>query len=194
VALLQGERGSTPVWQRLQRAMNRLIRASNSILWLSSPTLPQAYEPARIHEIVVGLVEELAPLAATKGQTLELDVQGELASGEITWPGARDAVEAVLANLLLNAIQHGSAGVIRVEIGPDAVSISNPFDSQAAAGGFGIGLQIVERLIERFGWERSRDIDMEAGAVQYTVHISGRGEGGRSTIEPRRATSTLPSP
>jgi signal transduction histidine kinase len=169
LALLQDERANGPAWQRLQRALNRLIRASNSILWLSSTSPPQAHEPARVHEIVAELAEELAPLAAMKGQTLELSIQRELASGEITWPWPRDAVEAVIANLLLNAIQHGTAGVIHIEVNPHVLFVSNPSDSQTRASGFGMGLQIVERLIERFAWEMAVDADAEEATVKYTV-------------------------
>lgn len=166
LALLQDERANAPAWQRLQRALNRLIRASNSILWLSSDSPLRAHGTAPIHEIAAELAQEFAPLAATKGQTFELDIEGEL-----TWPWPRDAVETVIANLLLNAIQHGAAGVIRIEATHPALSISNPCDSQTGAGGFGMGLQIVERLIERFGWEISRDTDRETGTVGYTFRV-----------------------
>ena len=50
------------------------------------------------------LVDELQPLAATRAQSFRVDVAPAL-----HWDAPWEAVETLLANLLLNAVQHGGA-------------------------------------------------------------------------------------
>ena len=131
---------------RLQRALARLTRASNAILWLGSDaTLPQE----RIHATtrVAELVRELQPLAAVRGQSVELRI-----SSALYWEAPWDVVETLLANLLLNAIQHGGEGIIVLEADDTALTLSNPH-ATTSVDGFGLGLRIVERLAARIGWE-----------------------------------------
>jgi len=165
LTLLQDERANPEAWHRLRRAVSRLIRASNSILWLSSESTPPAAETAAVGQILAELLEEFSPLAQTKEQVFDLHVEPEL-----TWPLPGDAVETVLANLLLNAIQHGTAGVISIQATRDALTITNPTSSQHEAGGFGIGLQVVQRLVDRFGWEMSCDV-YEAQSATRTIRM-----------------------
>lgn len=151
LALLEANRADPAAWARLQRAVERLVRASNATLWLSSDVIP----PAGIHTQAVAclgeLVEEFRPLATAKDQRIELAVAPGL-----RWPWPREVVEIVLANLLLNAIQHGDAGTIVIDATPASLTILNP-RVLADTGGFGLGLQIVQRLAARIGWEVAFD-------------------------------------
>ena len=77
-------------------------------------------------------------------------------------------VESVIGNLLRNAVAYTEEGEVRVLIAGDAVTIEDtgpgmepaqveeafkPFVSrQRQRGGFGVGLTIVRRLTDRFGW------------------------------------------
>ena len=87
------------------------------------------------------------PLAAVRGQSIELRIPSGL-----YWDAPWDVVETLLANLLLNAIQHGGEGVVALEADGAALTLRNPPDPAAAAG-FGLGLRIVERLAARIGWQ-----------------------------------------
>ncbi len=87
---------------------------------------------------------------------LDLDVT-ELRRGQQRLP-------SVLANLLLNAIHHGGAGVIRVRVEMAAAAVDNAPGTADAGSGFGLGLQLVERLLQRFGW-RVRRMDGERISV-----------------------------
>lgn len=151
LALLEANRADPAAWARLQRAVERLVRASNATLWLSSDVI----RPAGSHTLAVAclgeLVEEFRPLATAKDQRIELAVAPGL-----RWPWPREVVEIVLANLLLNAIQHGDAGTIVIDATPASLTILNPRVS-ADTGGFGLGLQIVQRLAARIGWEVAFD-------------------------------------
>jgi signal transduction histidine kinase len=134
---------------RLRRALGRLTRASNAILWLGSDAAPV---PERIHAAtrLAVLVEDLQPLATARQQAIELRVAPGL-----YWEAPWDVVETLLANLLLNAVQHGGEGVIVLEADDDGLVLCNPpqaADSANGPSGFGLGLRIVQRLAGRIGW------------------------------------------
>lgn len=136
---------STPALARLGRALGRLTRAGNAILWLGSDAAPV---PERIHAAtrLAALVEDLQPPAAARGQAIELRV-----SPGLYWEAPWDVVETLLANLLLNAVQHGGEGVVVLEADEEGMVLRNP-PPVAGSSGFGLGLRIVERLATRIGW------------------------------------------
>jgi signal transduction histidine kinase len=86
-------------------------------------------------------------------------------------------VESVIGNLLRNAVAYADEGEVRVEIRDDEVIIEDtgpgmsaedvgkifkPFvRKQRQRGGYGVGLTIVKRLTERFGWPL--DVQSEPG-------------------------------
>jgi len=86
-------------------------------------------------------------------------------------------VESVIGNLLRNAVAYADQGEVRVEIRDDRVIIEDtgpgmsaedigkifkPFvRKQRQRGGYGVGLTIVKRLTERFGWPL--DVQSEPG-------------------------------
>lgn len=151
LALLDANRADPAAWARLQRAVERLVRASNATLWLSSDVIPPAGSHTQAVACLGELVDEFRPLATARDQRIELAVAPGL-----RWPWPREVVEIVLANLLLNAIQHGDAGTIVIDATQASLTILNPRVS-AHTGGFGLGLQIVQRLAARIGWEVAFD-------------------------------------
>jgi len=71
---------------------------------------------------------------------------------------------AAIANLIRNACQHApiNSGLVIINLDADAVTISNDMvsnvvgyvpESTTPENGFGFGLDIVERLCARCGWE-----------------------------------------
>ncbi len=68
-------------------------------------------------------------------------------------------VESVVGNLLRNALAYTDAGQVTVHINSDSVMIEDTGPgmqpnsrNQRQRGGFGVGLTIVKRLTDRFGW------------------------------------------
>jgi signal transduction histidine kinase len=151
LALLEDDPHHPQAAARLRRAIDRLVRASDSLLWLSGDAPATAHAPVAIERVLDALVAELQPLAASRQQSFALQI-----SHTCLWPLRTDAAETLFANLLLNAVQHGRPGTIRIDIDADSVTIDNPGTPVAAVGGFGLGLRIVDRLAERLGLSLER--------------------------------------
>lgn len=140
-----GRYDNNPAWQRLHRAVNRLARASHAVLWLGDGQ-GETPAPCRPIPLLQTLIEEFAPLAAAKGQSL-IGPSGP----DVAWPMPEEVAETVLTNLLLNAIQHGSEGEIRIQAHGARLCIDNPLPAHPTPSGFGVGQQLAKRLLERFG-------------------------------------------
>jgi signal transduction histidine kinase len=137
---------------RLRRALQRLERSSEAVLWLGEST-PVA-EPQPIAPILRSLAVEFAPLAARRGQTIRIE-----AHGDPSWPLPTAAVEAVLVNLLVNAIQHGAPGAIVITTATERIEIRNATDGDATQPGFGLGLELARRLLGRVAWTLEASFD-----------------------------------
>jgi signal transduction histidine kinase len=147
LAQLAGQHGEAASYQRLQRAIVRLTRASRAALWLATDQAPADTGSALLQPLLQQTVTELTPLATQAGQTIVVDAPAALA---VRCPA--EVAETILANLLLNAIQHGAPGVISIDAGADSLTISNPVRAEPGSGGFGFGLEIVRRLAQRIDW------------------------------------------
>ena len=151
LALLQDDPANAAAWSRLRRAVDRLARASNGVLWLSSDATGAREGSCDVRPLVDALAAEMAPMALARSQELVVE-------GVARWSLPEEVAETVLANLLLNAIQHGGAGRIDIAIADAGLELANPVADAAVGAGFGIGLQVVQRLLGRFGWTVRRDV------------------------------------
>ena len=141
---------------RLSAAVTDMRQLSETLLWLHRPS-KRLLEPQTVdlHALVVKLVEENRYLLVGKAVTVE--VTGEAASRVIA---PRTPCRIVIANLVRNAFQYTHAGRIELHIGAGEITIQNSnapdVDNQvtdtAEDYGFGLGLQLVERICARLGW------------------------------------------
>ncbi len=152
LALLEDNRHDTAAWQRLRRAQTRLARASNSVLWLAREPASEPPGPCDVPALLQQASEEFAPLAAGRGQRLQV-----AAAGPLQWALPTDVAETVLGNLLLNAVQHGGPGVVEVHADGTGLTVVNPPGTEPTLAGFGLGLRLSQRLLERFGWRLQQD-------------------------------------
>jgi signal transduction histidine kinase len=141
---------------RLRRALQRLERASAAVLWLGEST--PVTDALEIGPILSTLVDEFAPLAAARGQRIEIG-----GDADVRWALPPAGVEAVLANLLMNAIQHGAPGAIDISMGAGRIAFRNATREGENHSGFGLGLELARRLLAKIEWTLEARID-RAGA------------------------------
>lgn len=170
---------------RSQRSLQRIQRASRDMEAVIEAFLILAREedvelPGEafdVREVVLEEVEKVTPLLQDK--PVELRVTGG-ATPELDAPPR--VLGVMLGNLLSNACIFTESGVIEVEISDDRVEVRDtgigmspevlqrvydPFYrvDPFRAGGKGMGLSIVRRLGERFGWAVTLDSQPGQGTV-----------------------------
>lgn len=161
-ALLEDEPVRAQTRERLRRAVDRLTRAADSVLWLSADADPSVHR-ADVAAIVGALAHELAPLAESRSQRFALEL-GE--AGQ--WNGPAPAFESIAANLMLNAIQHGGPGTIALHATAAQFEVRNPVRAaDDGTTGFGLGLELASRLCTRCGWTLERHV--QEGEAVYRV-------------------------
>ncbi len=164
--------------QRIQAAGRDMEAVIDAFLILArdADVQPQG-EEFRVREVIGEEVERAQPLLA--GKPVELRITGD-ADPVISAPPR--VLGVMVGNLLSNACVFTEEGVIEVEIGEDRVTVRDTgigmspgtlqrvFDpfyraDQFRSGGKGMGLSIVRRLGERFGWP----VALESATGQGTV-------------------------
>ncbi|WP_022952494.1 sensor histidine kinase [Leucothrix mucor] len=165
-----------------QRAINRMQTTSGDMLSIietllvlarDSDTSESPRETVQLNQLMPTIINQVnSTHNADNHVVIELQDGAEL---EVSAPV--QAVSIVLSNLLRNACNYTHEGLVSVKIEADSVSIGDngegiaadeieriqqPFQrSSSQADGYGLGLDIVRRLCERFGWEL--DIRSEVG-------------------------------
>ena len=176
--------------QRIQRAAHDMEELTNAFLLLareSETGLPM--EAICLNDLIAEEVERAKTLAADK--PVRAEVRG---THRVFLEAPERVLSILLGNLLRNAFSYTDAGEVVVEISGDKVRIRDTGVGMAAEkiedmfrpfvrgagnrrGGHGVGLTIVRRLSDRFGWPIS--IVSKPG-VGTTVEITFPG----SRLEP----------
>lgn len=152
--------------------LDRLVSDLLDYSSLQAGVLPLRSEPYEPLHVVEAVVRAMAPLAAAKGLSLELDSSGGGALPE-RCEGDPMRISQVLGNLITNAIKFTESGGARVSLRgeaggysvtvddtgpgmPDDATLFAPFrqaETHAARnkGGVGLGLAISRQLCERMG-------------------------------------------
>ncbi|CAN5682808.1 HAMP domain-containing sensor histidine kinase [soil metagenome] len=182
--------------ERMQRPLLRVQRAGQDMEAVIDAFLILAREAESsalleefdVHDVVWESVEKTRPLLA--GRPVELVVIEEarprlLASSRV--------LAVMLDNLLSNACSFTEAGRVEVRIEADRILVSDtgigmapetlqrvydPFyrADQFNAGGKGMGLSIVRRLGERFGWPITLESTAGTGteaSIKFSSHLAG---------------------
>jgi signal transduction histidine kinase len=168
--------------QRIQRACHDMEELTNAFLLLareSETGLPM--EAICVNDLVAEEVEIARTLAADK--PVKAGVHG---THRVFVEAPEKVLSILLGNLLRNAFSYTDAGEVTVEIGAGKVSIRDTGVGMAAEkieemfrpfvrgegnrrSGHGVGLTIVRRLSDRFGWPI--DITSQPG-VGTTIDIT----------------------
>lgn len=174
-----------------QRAINRMRTTSGDMLSIietllvlardtESPETPK--ETVQLNELMPTIIQQIE---STHNADKHVDITlKETAVLAIAAPS--QAVSIVLSNLLRNACNYTHQGNVSIHINEDNISIGDsgkgiaaeelerikqPFQrSSTQEGGYGLGLDIVRRLCERFNWHLEIQSELEKGTI-VTIHF-----------------------
>ena len=149
---------------RLDRASLTMKHLTETLLWLGrehSNELPQS--EVRLDQLIESLASDLEYLL--EGKSVQLSVRTSPCTFELPETAAR----IVIGNLIRNAFQHTWEGQILITQEGWVVDIEN-FDTSAAETeddlGFGLGLQLTEKLTRRLGWRYDKIIRRDGRSVR----------------------------
>ncbi|SER10152.1 Signal transduction histidine kinase [Nitrosomonas sp. Nm51] len=162
--------------KRIETATTRMGEQLQALLFLAREQALGVMEPVAIAECVNDAVEPLYPLIHRKKLKFIVDI-----APDVIILLNRQALHTALTNLLRNAIQYTEKGFIRVDynngnlaitdtgIGIDAAFLPLLFErffrGATHVEGLGIGLPIVKRICNHYGWE----INVESKVGQGTT-------------------------
>jgi len=146
------------VRDRIQRASLTMKSMTETLLWLSregDTTMPM--ELTSLGDLLKNIETELAYLLM--GKSVEVSI--EVDNTEVELAVVPSLI--VLNNLVRNAFQHTQQGSVHIVQKNNEVLITNietgldPLNSNGSSSnkelGFGLGMQLVEKLTKQFGWK-----------------------------------------
>lgn len=150
---------------RIKRSATDMEELTEAFLLLARES-EQGFElePVCINDVAEYELERAADLLTDKPVTVELDADCRLIT-----PGSEKVLSVLIGNLIRNAFSYTDAGTVRLHVGRSAMTIEDsgvgisddkvkqvfePFvrGDTRNRGGHGVGLTIVKRLSDRFGW------------------------------------------
>lgn len=143
---------SKAVLRRIDRATLTMTQLVQILLWLSREDRQSNIENESfsLGELTREVAEELDYLLAGKN----IEVHLETTPQDLV--AVRSAVRITVSNLIRNAFQHTESGAVSISQTGGQIRVSNPCDSQAdhqsSELGFGMGVRLIKKLAERFGW------------------------------------------
>jgi signal transduction histidine kinase len=180
------------VLDRIERAVREMAQVLEGLLLLArerSGGTPSDAGDIDVGQVVAAVVAESRCLVAEKPVRLHILAQ---ASPRVAAPEV--ALAVVLRNLVRNAIAYTPSGTVRVRVDDGGVEVEDTglgipadrlprvFDPlyrahDGHAPGAGLGLSIVKRVCERYGWTVSAQSDEGAGTrirISFPARRPGR--------------------
>jgi signal transduction histidine kinase len=171
--------GATKALGRIQRAVREMTEFTDALLALSREQQagPPLSTRCDVNAVLARVVEDQRSVAPDKRIVLEIESGAQL---QVAAP--ESMVAMTIGNLVRNAVQHGTGADVVCRCSGRELTVSNtgtlPADSLAAAprrftthpGGHGMGLYLVRRICERYGWV----IRLENGAAGVVATVGFR--------------------
>ena len=136
---------------RLEKSLQRMTRISDAMLWLTSSN--QKIHQTNAEHIVGRILDESD--AVLKAHSVHVDLQAEKT---LLLPLPDTVLELIVSNLLTNVVnhsQHQQKKHWRIYINSDSIVFSNTVavdqKAKTSTEGFGLGLDLVKKLTDKFG-------------------------------------------
>lgn len=151
--------------ERIDRAARQSTELITALLHLSrgERQAPNEGETTAVEQLIHGIVDMHRPTLRGRPVTVQIAVLGALPV-----PAPAAVISVVLGNLIGNAFKYTREGIVQVVVGQGRVTVDDSGPGIAAAdlervferhyratkegGGAGLGLAIVLRLCELYGW------------------------------------------
>lgn len=164
--------GEQELDRRVRNSVLRIKRSATDMEELTEAFLLLARESERGFEVEPVCINDVAEYELERAGNLLADkpVSVEFSADcRLTTPASEKVLSVLIGNLIRNAFSYTDAGTVRLHVGHHSVTIEDsgvgipdekveqvfePFvrgDSRSR-GGHGVGLTIVKRLSDRFGW------------------------------------------
>ncbi|HEV8332330.1 MAG TPA: HAMP domain-containing sensor histidine kinase [Steroidobacteraceae bacterium] len=168
--------GAGKALARIQRAVREMTEFTDALLALSREQQGGAAGDATcdVNAVLARVVEDQR--SVSPGKRIVLEIEGD-ATLRIAAP--ESMVAMTIGNLVRNAVQHGTGGEVLCRSHGHELLVTNagtlPTASLSTAarrftthpGGHGMGLYLVRRICERYGW----NISLENGPAGVTARV-----------------------
>ena len=185
--------GSPDLTEKLSERLKRIERASRQATELIEALLllsraerrgPTRGETTEVDKVAADVIESQRPQMRGKPLSIEL-----VASGPVHVNAPASVLSVALTNLIGNAIKYTLEGSVRVEVGGGCIEVIDtgpgikPEDAErlfqrgvrgegAGGSGAGLGLAIVRRLCELYGWDVSMRPRSDANGAIASIKFS----------------------
>jgi signal transduction histidine kinase len=166
--------GAGKALARIQRAVREMTEFTDALLALSREQQSAAETTCDVNAVLARVVEDQRSVSS--GKRIVLDIE---AGTKLQVAAPESMVAMTIGNLVRNAVQHGTGGEVLCRSHGHELLVTNagalPTENLTSAprrftthpGGHGMGLYLVRRICERYGW----DISLENGPRGVTARV-----------------------
>jgi signal transduction histidine kinase len=152
--------GAGKALARIQRAVREMTEFTDALLALSREQQAAAETTCDVNAVLARVVEDQR--SVSPGKRIVLDIE---AGTKLQVAAPESMVAMTIGNLVRNAVQHGTGGEVLCRSQGHELLVTNagtlPTENLTSAprrftthpGGHGMGLYLVRRICERYGWE-----------------------------------------
>ena len=168
--------GAGKALARIQRAVREMTEFTDALLALSreQQAAAESETSCDVNAVLARVVEDQR--SVSPGKRIVLEIEG---GTNLQVAAPESMVAMTIGNLVRNAVQHGTGGEVLCRSYGHELVVTNagtlPTENLSAAprrftthpGGHGMGLYLVRRICERYGW----NISLESGPRGVTAKV-----------------------